>query len=124
MDNFEDLVNALARNECNLSSLLSEADHLGCSGIELCNRVASHVARHYQSGTASFDECNGAMNALFNIACVPTSPMFDPIGSAMWFAVYRAFDEGEYRHPGDESDTVAELKYTQPLVAAILASND
>ena len=121
MNNFDDVFGALSHNECTLPSLLSMADSHGLSGDEFCNRFSLNVARRYQNGNATFDGCSCVMNALFGIACAPTSPMFEQIGSEVWFAVYQAFDEGEYQHPGDDAIAMAEVKYTQPLIASILA---
>lgn len=124
LDSFDDLITELSRGKCSLPLLLLEADRRGCSGVVLCNRLALHVARSYRSGIVNFDDCDSVMNALFGIACTPASPMFESVSSEVWFAVYQAFDEGEYQHPGDGSDVVPADKYTKPRVEKILASND
>lgn len=86
--------------------------------------VALHVAREYADGRMTYDCGDCIMNSLFLLA---TSPDFwavtDNEAPPILFAVYQAFDEGEFHHSGDDTCLSPEVLYTQPLIAKVLERN-
>lgn len=83
--------------------------------------LALHFARCFLRGTLEFDECDLARNSLFHV--MTSEPYFELTGGSIpddAFAVYLAFDEGEYVHPGDQPDDVPAIKYTISLLRAVL----
>ena len=72
-----------------------------------------------------FAEADTVMNALWQIG---TSPEFwadhDWAIPKVIYAVYLAFDAGEYCRSTDAPGTDPEKKYTKPLIAAFLAEHD
>lgn len=83
--------------------------------------LALHIAWCFLGGTLEFDECDCAMKSLFHV--MTSEPYFERTGRSIpddAFAIYRAFDEGEYIHPGDQLDDVPSIKYTIPLLRAAL----
>jgi hypothetical protein len=79
------------------------------------NAFAKHVAVEFARGEMSYSDGDCAMNRLFGIAD------FDHFGPFAW-AVYAAFDEGEYLHDGDTPSTISWQAYTLPLVMEALAA--
>ena len=63
------------------------------------------------------------MNSLFGM--MASEPFFrkaDRTIPEVAFAIFQAFDEGEYFHPKDSADENLEEKYTKPLLKNVLAS--
>jgi hypothetical protein len=93
-----------------------ELDH-----ASLVNQLADYVARAYAYSEMDFDTADVIMNAAFSVC---TSEAFlaanDRELLEPMFTIYRAFDEGEYFHPGDLAHEVPEIKYTRPLIEANL----
>ncbi|EGA68398.1 hypothetical protein VISI1226_08964 [Vibrio sinaloensis DSM 21326] len=85
------------------------------------NQLSLHVATHYQQGRYSFEFCDAVVNLLFD-------HMLDDFGSDARqkclpepaFAIYLAFDSGEYHHSEDEEHICPIIKYTNPEIARIL----
>lgn len=101
--------------------LHSFAHSVNLSLLSCCDMLALHVAREYANGQLPFESCDSMMNTLFSLA---TSTEFWAMTGnetpSILFAVYQAFDEGEYFHQIDNLDANPEAKYTQPLIASIL----
>ena len=83
--------------------------------------VALHVAREYANGRMTYVRGDSIMNSFFLVA---TSPDFWAVTNnevpPLLFAVYQAFDEGEYQHSHDDAGLYSEVRYTQPLIASVL----
>lgn len=83
--------------------------------------VALDVAREYADGRMTYDRGNSIMNSLFQVA---TSSDFWAVTNnevpPILFAVYQAFDEGEYHHSKDGVDIRPEDQYTRTLIASVL----
>jgi hypothetical protein len=80
----------------------------GCSRKSFSENFAKEVAQRYLQGILAFDVADCAINALSD-----WMPLED--FSACCWAIYRAFDEGEYLHLGQAAGTNEEL-FTRPLL--------
>jgi hypothetical protein len=85
----------------------------GGSRSEFSEFFAKEVARRYLRGSLDFNIADCAINALS--AWTPLENF-----SACCWAIYRAFDEGEYLHKGQEIGTNEEL-YTRPLLTKAIS---
>jgi hypothetical protein len=84
------------------------------------NLAALTVARRYASGQIDFSIGDEIMNSLHSWSTLHgTGLLPDPAHQ-----VFEAFDEGEYRHKDDSSETDIEAKYTRPMIDAVLRGND
>ena len=81
------------------------------------DRVAREVAHGYADRRLTFAYCDGVMNHLFR--CLTLEYHRPPPDYA--YAVFSAFDEGEYHHPADPATASAEDLHTRPLIAKIIA---
>lgn len=118
---FERLVDIACRGDLVLEHLERYCATTGTDIQAASDSLALHVARCFLSGTLEFDECDLAMNSLFHVmTSEPYLELTDRSIPDDAFAVYRAFDEGEYVHPGDQPDDVPSIKYTIPLLRAVL----
>ena len=118
----QSLVEAAQTGVIRYEQLVQIANAGSMSAPEALDSLALHIAKKYGIGEVSFEDADAVMNAAFATA---TSEEFwakheDTIPPFM-FEVYRAFDEGEYLHPGDQEGVDLEAKYTRPLIASILA---
>jgi hypothetical protein len=77
--------------------------------------LAREVASRYLQGAAGFTTADTLMNDLFTHAAIHSDlpPTF--------MRVYEAFDQGEYRHEGDEDGIDAEAVYTKPMLSALIS---
>ena len=89
----------------------------GLSVGAFCDRVAREVAHGYAEKRLSFAFCDMVMDHLFR--CL-TAEYHEP-PSDFSYAVFSAFDEGEYHHTPDPLSASAEELYTRPLIAKIIA---
>jgi hypothetical protein len=82
---------------------------------EALEALAQDVAERYLRGAATFLSADTLMNDLFSYAAIHSElpPKF--------MRVYEAFDEGEYRHAGDEEGVDSEVKYTRAMLLALIA---
>lgn len=83
---------------------------------ELCDTLSLEIAKLYLSHGISWKDGDAAMNGLFSWAYDPDDVGLPPFS----WAVYQAFDEGEYIHPGEPLDTDSTLR-TAPMLLAALA---
>ena len=77
--------------------------------------LAREVASRYLQGATGFVPADTLMNNLFAHGALHSNlpPTF--------MRVYEAFDQGEYRHEGDESGVDAEAVYTKPMLSALIS---
>jgi len=84
---------------------------------EFCDAFSRRVAQEYGSGRMPFEAADAAMNRLWEFAFLGDEAFIPPFSRE----VFEAFDDGEYHHSGDPSETDPELKYTRPWILEILA---
>jgi hypothetical protein len=89
----------------------------GIEMTELYNRIALIIAQRFDAGTLSYEDSDGAMNAILSLMTDDAvnghpAPYVEPAWS-----IYLAFDEGEYFH-GGSSDPVE--TFTRPQIRQIL----
>lgn len=122
---YPELLDAARAGAVSLELLSRLAIASSKASAEVLNEVALYTAREYLAGRVPFEEADVVMNAVFSVSA--TEQFFaendGTIPGAM-YEVYRAFDEGEYSHPGDGESVVPELKYTRPLIERLLASGE
>lgn len=121
MSDFESLVDVACRGALSFENLAKHCATTGTNIQAASDSLALHIASCFLGGTLEFDECDLAMSSLFHV--MTSEPYFELTGRSIpadAFAVYRAFDEGEYVHPGDQPDDVPSVKYTIPLLRALL----
>jgi hypothetical protein len=80
----------------------------GGTRSEFSDSFAKEIAQRYLQGLLGFDVADCAINALSG-----WTPLED-FSPCSW-AIYRAFDEGEYLHRGQALGTNEEL-YTRPML--------
>ncbi|WP_061942788.1 hypothetical protein [Collimonas pratensis] len=73
-----------------------------------CDSFAKMVAERYLDNSLDFDIADCAIN------CLSSWARLEKFSEFSW-AIYRAFDEGEYLHPGQPPGTNEEL-YTRPML--------
>jgi hypothetical protein len=107
--NTQDIIKQIVQNDYPNAGAFDEAlsSHAG-SRSDFTDNFAKEVAQRYLKGSLDFDIADCAINALSD-----WTPLED-FSTCSW-AIYRAFDEGEYLHPGQEAGTNEEL-YTRPLL--------
>ncbi|MGH9929169.1 MAG: hypothetical protein ACREA9_08070, partial [Pyrinomonadaceae bacterium] len=81
---------------------------------DLYNRIALIVAERFDSGTLSYEDGDGVMNAIFGMMIDGEKPI-ESVQPA--WSIYLAFDEGEYDHAGS-TDPVE--SFTRPEIRKIL----
>ena len=91
----------------------------GWSREHFCDEFSRRVAHGYATGRFSYHIADAAMNRLYAFGYGNESGTLP----AYSWEVYRAFDDGEYRHYGDVEEVDPEQKYTRPQILAILARN-
>ncbi|WP_170298914.1 hypothetical protein [Massilia eburnea] len=112
--NTEDILHQIMENAYPSSSAFDDAlSSFGGSRDVFSERFAKEVARQYLRGKLNFDIADSAINALSG-----WTPLED--FSACCWAIYRAFDEGEYLHQGQAAGTNEEL-FTRPMLKKAMA---
>ncbi len=102
-----------------MEELAARFDASGLTHQEFCDAFARRVAVRYLEGSLGFGAADAAINNLYCYALRP--PELEP-GPYM-LSIYRAFDDGEYAHPGDSPSISSEARYTRPQLLAIVADN-
>ncbi|MNR84330.1 hypothetical protein D3C72_151280 [compost metagenome] len=114
--NIEDLLKQIEKNgepdDLAFDSLL--ALH-GGSRNAFCEEFSKEVAQRYLGNSLEFDIADCAINCLSVWGPLETFSEFS-------FAIYIAFDEGEYLHPGQLAGTNEEL-YTKPMLRKAMGQN-
>ncbi|WP_156401399.1 hypothetical protein [Duganella sp. Root1480D1] len=107
--NTEDILRQIVEHEYPSASVFDDALSVcGRSRNAFSENFAKEVAQRYLHGTIAFDVADCAINALS--AWTPLEDF-----SACCWAIYLAFDEGEYLHRGQAAGTNEEL-FTRPLL--------
>lgn len=86
---------------------------------QLLDEVAIFVAKEYFERRLTFNDADRIVN---NAWCLATD-LETGISHVMW-AVYLAFDGGEYCRSGDGPDVDPEQKYTLPAIRAFLSQRN
>ncbi|WP_111267832.1 hypothetical protein [Marilutibacter maris] len=83
-----------------------------------CDRFSRRVADTYLARVLSYDDADRAMNGLYAYCHHLDTDRGMP--DYAW-AVFTAFEAGEYVHEGDGPDTHADEKYVRPLLLKLQA---
>jgi len=111
--NIDDILNQIDKNaqpDDDAFDLLL-VSHSG-SRNAFCESFTKEVAQRYLDNLLEFDKADCAINSLSAWAPLETFSEFS-------WTIYRAFDEGEYLHPGQLAGTNEEL-YTKPMLRKAL----
>ncbi|QYF94901.1 hypothetical protein KY495_06895 [Massilia sp. PAMC28688] len=114
-----------AQNGCVSYALLQEAAiQSGLTAPDLLDELSYVVASRYSANEIDFEEADAVMNALWAV-CVSREfwADYDRTIPPVTNAVYLAFDAGEYHRESDSPSTDPEIKYTRPLIDALLAEH-
>ncbi|MGZ8290319.1 MAG: hypothetical protein ACXW2U_04005 [Telluria sp.] len=115
-----------AKNGCVPYALLKDtAIQTARSAPDLLDELSYFVASQYSADQMDFEEADAVMNALWAV-CVSKEFWADHDRTIplVTNAVYLAFDAGEYCRESDPPGTDPEVKYTKPLIDAVLAEHD
>lgn len=104
-----------------LSDIESICAQLEVRPETVLNELSLSVAQGYVSGTLSYEFCDDVMNGIVN-ALVDLGMEGDFPQPA--FALYQAFDEGQWHRSSDLPDADPGEKYTRPFVLEILRNLD
>ncbi|MCA1816719.1 MAG: hypothetical protein LC746_09995 [Acidobacteria bacterium] len=95
----------------------------GMSLHDFADGFAIYVANAYLAGGMDFERGDTAMNSLFALmVSEPFLKRTDGMIPDVAFAIYEAFDQGEYQHPNDLPTDNMEEKYTRPMLKEALSS--
>lgn len=100
-----------------LSDLESICSEFGVGPETILNELSLTVAEGYLCGTLGYEFCDGVMNGIVNV--IVDLGMIGEIPQPA-FALYQAFDQGEWGRSSDSPDTDLGEKYTTPTVLEIL----
>lgn len=100
-----------------LSDLEQTGIQFSMDSTDILNEMALAVGEGYLSHAMTYEFCDGVMNgianAIFEVGMVADFPQ--PA-----FALYQAFDQGEWVRSNDPPGTDSGEKYTRPSVVEIL----
>jgi hypothetical protein len=96
-------------SEDRVTAFCSEHSLTRSSFLDSCSR---YIAHSYSRGELDYTVCDLAINHLVSFA--------DFQVSKYTWAIFLAFDEGEFAHSGDSRDTNPEEKYTRARIAEII----
>ena len=82
-----------------------------------CDGLAREIAHGYAEGRYTYAVCDNVLDHVFR--CLTVDYHHAPSDYA--YAVFDAFEEGEYHHPADPLAASAEDLYTRPRIAQIIA---
>jgi hypothetical protein len=121
MMNTDDIILQISLNAQPVAEAFDDAlASYGDSREVFSDRFACRVAQRYLEGSLSWDVASCAIN------CLSAWTPLENFSNFSW-AIYRAFDEGEYLHPGQQSGTNEEL-YTRPMLheamSAVISRED
>ena len=117
MNALEPIIQQATTGRINRADAESVCAATGIEMTELYNQIALIVAKRFDAGRLSYEDGDGAMNAIFcmmiddDANCHP-APYVEPAWS-----IYLAFDEGEYFH-GGSTDPVE--TFTRPQIRHVL----
>ena len=93
--------------------LTQEATTVGA----FCDGLSREIAHGYADGRYTYAACDNVMDHVFR--CLTVEYHHTPSDYA--FAVFEAFEEGEYHHVTDAPTASSEDLYTRPRIAKIIA---
>ena len=119
MEYFLDLVKVARRGDLNFEELSRYCLKTNTGIQAASNALAKHFAEAFLASTSEseFDDCDQAMGSLF--AVMTSEPFFevtDRVIPEFAFAVYLAFDAGEYFRSGDLPNEIPYIKCTIPML--------
>ena len=88
----------------------------GMTVSDFLDHFARRVAHQYFEGDLTFEVADCALNSLSSYCLSQHEVMLPSYAND----VYRAFDQGEFIHAGDEVGIDPEVKYTTPQIRAIV----
>ncbi|MGL1889100.1 MAG: hypothetical protein OCD76_21485 [Reichenbachiella sp.] len=91
---------------------------------ELVEELSIETAVLYSNGTLNFDEADCIVNNLWGLWTTNDNYFKDSEYGDISRECYEAFDAGEYIRSTDGEDVDPELKYTKPLIEALLKKVD
>jgi hypothetical protein len=117
MDALEPIIQQAKAGRINRADAESYCTAKGIEITDLYNEVALTVAKRFHTGTLSYEDGDGVMNAIFSMMADDAgnnhpNPWVEPAWS-----IYLAFDEGEYYHAGS-TDPVE--TFTRPQIRDLL----
>ena len=86
---------------------------------DFADTVSRTIATRYHAREIDFGYCDDIINRLYGFITERGDLPMPPYSQS----VFLAFDEGEYHHGGDPSDSDPEDLYTRPAIAEIVASD-
>lgn len=89
---------------------------LGNSRSDLYDRIAIQLAHGFETSELSFTLCDALLNDLFGVITSANES-----APSLFWDVYLAFDEGEYRHASNPEQDPVEA-YTRPMIARIVGT--
>lgn len=94
------------------------------SAPDVLDEISHLVASRYSAKEIGFEDADAMMNAVWTV-CASEEFWADHDRTIPTFtsAVYLAFDAGEYHHKSDPPGTDSEVKYTRPMIDALLAEH-
>lgn len=100
-----------------LTDLVPICERFGVTPRDVLNELSIAVAQGYLQGLLLYDFCDGVMNGIINtvIELGMTETMPQPA-----FALYQAFDQGEWSCRNDLPETDPGGKYTKPVIKEIM----
>lgn len=91
------------------------------SFVALCNQIATQLAKNFLLGKLEYGFCDHVMNHVYSFMIdALMEDIIDDLPQPA-DAIYLAFDQGEYHHPGDDSSVNPAEKYTKPELVRILS---
>jgi hypothetical protein len=91
---------------------------LNLSRSEFYDRIALFLARGFQNSQLPFAFCDAVANDLHAVITFANEAR-----PALFWKIFLAFDEGEYRHRNDEPEANPVERYTRPMLAEILSEH-
>lgn len=93
-----------------------------CAQMKLASRealdiIAVSIGKRFLDGTLAYEDGDEIMNTVWSFAL-----RRDEIPKTM-YAIYEAFDAGEYFRESDSEDVDPVEKYTRPALSKLLSSN-
>ena len=89
--------------------------------VEQLDSISLEIAQSFCKGKLSFKEADRAMNSIYGY--IVTDEFLSSNGQTLpelTFAVFEAFDQGEYHHSNDDKSIDPQSKYTLPLLQETL----
>ncbi|QQZ44557.1 hypothetical protein IF690_13855 [Pseudomonas sp. SK3(2021)] len=105
-----------------LNDLVGTCEKFGVAPQDVLNELSVAIAEGYLVGSLIYDSCDSVMNGIIDaiVELGMTGVLPQPA-----FALYQAFDQGEWIRSNDPPETDSGETYTKPLVLEVMrALND